>query len=77
MGENGFGYKRVQDKTGQLKKGCFGSGQNGFGSARVRVGMGSGQNEVRVGSGWLKNVFFKVIVHQGAILLGFDTNRIV
>ncbi|KAM0042858.1 hypothetical protein Hdeb2414_s0010g00334701 [Helianthus debilis subsp. tardiflorus] len=40
---NGLGRvesKRVRVKTGQLKKGLFGSGWNGFGSERVsgRVG---------------------------------------
>ncbi|MFS7975701.1 hypothetical protein Hanom_Chr10g00883711 [Helianthus anomalus] len=61
-------------KTGQLKNGLFwvgskwvgvriGSGQNRFGSERV-----SGRNGFRV---WLvKNIFFKEIVHQGAILSG-------
>uniref|UniRef100_A0A251T022 Protein kinase domain-containing protein n=1 Tax=Helianthus annuus TaxID=4232 RepID=A0A251T022_HELAN len=49
MGQNGSGSKRVRVKTGQLKKGCFGSGRNGFGSKRVRVGTSSGQTGFRVG----------------------------
>ncbi|MFS7961274.1 hypothetical protein Hanom_Chr08g00713061 [Helianthus anomalus] len=54
MSQNGFGSKWVRVKTIQLKKGLF-----WFGSKRVRVGTGSGQNWFSVGSGWLKNVFFK------------------
>ncbi|MFS8003177.1 hypothetical protein Hanom_Chr13g01210821 [Helianthus anomalus] len=55
MGQNGFGSKRVWVKmgtgqNGSIKKGCFGSGRNGFGSERVlgqngfrvRTGIGSG-----------------------------------
>ncbi|MFS7954931.1 hypothetical protein Hanom_Chr07g00636441 [Helianthus anomalus] len=49
-------------ETGQLKKGCFGSGQNGFGSEQVRVRTGFGSRRV----GLVKNDFKKkVIVHQG------------
>ncbi|KAF5802761.1 putative DNA helicase [Helianthus annuus] len=74
---SGHGSKRFRVETGSgqngsTKKGVVlvwvetGSGQNGFGSKRVRVRTGSSQNGFRVGSGWLKNVFFfKVIVHQG------------
>ncbi|MFS7972778.1 hypothetical protein Hanom_Chr09g00848811 [Helianthus anomalus] len=42
------------------KKGCFGSGRNGFRSERVRVETGwvSGP----VGSGWLTIAFFKRVV---------------
>ncbi|MFS7932568.1 hypothetical protein Hanom_Chr04g00369341 [Helianthus anomalus] len=66
MGQNGFGSKRVQVKTGQLQKRVVlvrvetGSGRNGFGSERVRVETGPGQNGFRVGSGWLKIAFFHV-----------------
>ncbi|MFS7904195.1 hypothetical protein Hanom_Chr01g00033191 [Helianthus anomalus] len=65
MGQNGFRSKQVRFKTGQLQKGLF-----WFGSKRVRVGTGPGQNGFRVGPGWLKIVFFKKreIVHQGEIL---------
>ncbi|MFS7898950.1 hypothetical protein Hanom_Chr00s036214g01772401 [Helianthus anomalus] len=67
---SGHGSKRVwvetsSGQTGSMKKGLFWSG-----SKRVRVGTGSGQNGFRVGSGWLKNVFLKVIVHEGPILSG-------
>ncbi|KAJ0532766.1 hypothetical protein HanIR_Chr09g0400641 [Helianthus annuus] len=57
-GQNGSNKKRVV-----LVRVKTGSGQNGFGSERVRVRTG-------FGSGWLKNVFFKEIVHKGAILSG-------
>ncbi|KAM0046765.1 hypothetical protein Hdeb2414_s0009g00320381 [Helianthus debilis subsp. tardiflorus] len=72
------GTKRVRVKMGQLKRVCFGSGQNGlgqngFGLEQVRVGTDSGYNGFWVGagfrSGWLE-MFFKEIVHQGAILFG-------
>ncbi|MFS7912820.1 putative major facilitator superfamily, MFS transporter superfamily [Helianthus anomalus] len=42
-------------ETGQLKKGCFGSGQNGFGSEQVRVRTGFGSRRV----GLVKNDFKK------------------
>ncbi|KAJ0508079.1 hypothetical protein HanIR_Chr11g0513331 [Helianthus annuus] len=45
--QNGFGSKRVSHK-----KGCFGSGQNGFGLELVRVETVPGQNGFRVGSVW-------------------------
>ncbi|MFS7959552.1 hypothetical protein Hanom_Chr08g00692431 [Helianthus anomalus] len=70
MGQNGFGSKRVRVKTGQLQKRVvlvwskrvrvgMGSGQNEFGSVWVRVETSPGQNGFRVGSGWLKIILFK------------------
>ncbi|KAM0028790.1 hypothetical protein Hdeb2414_s0018g00518401 [Helianthus debilis subsp. tardiflorus] len=44
MGQNGFGSKWVQVKTGQIKKGLF-----WFGSKRVRVGTCPSQNGFLVG----------------------------
>ncbi|KAJ0539581.1 hypothetical protein HanHA300_Chr08g0288021 [Helianthus annuus] len=48
---SGYGSKQVRVKKGQLNKGLF-----WFGSKRVRVGTGSGQNGFRVGS--VKKMFF-------------------
>ncbi|MFS8004103.1 hypothetical protein Hanom_Chr13g01221771 [Helianthus anomalus] len=57
MGQNGFG------PNGSIKKGQF-----WFGSKRVRIRTGTGWNGFWIGL--VKNVFFKEIVHQGAILFG-------
>ncbi|KAJ0765529.1 hypothetical protein HanPI659440_Chr08g0304491 [Helianthus annuus] len=48
---SGYGSKQVRVKKGQLNKGLF-----WFGSKRVWVGTGSGQNGFRVGS--VKKMFF-------------------
>ncbi|MFS7921717.1 hypothetical protein Hanom_Chr03g00240201 [Helianthus anomalus] len=54
---SGHGSERIRVKTGQLKKGCFGSGRNMFGSERVgservsgRDGLGSERVSDRIGS---------------------------
>ncbi|KAJ0702094.1 hypothetical protein HanPI659440_Chr14g0525491 [Helianthus annuus] len=62
--KTGFRSGRVRVRTGQSQKRVvfvrveMGSGRNGFGPERVRVETGPGQNVFRVGSFWLKKVFF-------------------